>query len=183
MEHEEKFKSAPLNKATPKLEKLTRPKIGIMLEVPAVIFQLEELALRVDFFSVGSNDLTQYLLAVDRNNVQVANLHDVYHPSVLRALNTIAEQSAKFLVPLSLCGELAGEPAGALLLLAMGFDKLSMNGHNIARIKWVIRHVDYKRAKVILAHTLKLTTAKQVHSYLNEQLEQLGLGGFIRAGM
>ncbi len=182
-EHEERFKGALPNNVTPKLEKLTRPKIGIMLEVPAVIFQLEELALRVDFFSVGSNDLTQYLLAVDRNNVQVASLHDVYHPSVLRALNTIAEQSAKFLVPLSLCGELAGEPAGALLLLAMGFDKLSMNGHNIARIKWVIRHVDYKRAKVILAHTLKLATAKQVHSYLNEQLEQLGLGGFIRAGM
>jgi len=162
---------------------LPRPKIGIMLEVPSVIFQLEELAHRVDFFSVGSNDLTQYLLAVDRNNAQVASLHDAYHPAVLRALNAIAEQSAKYLVPLSLCGELAGEPAGALLLLAMGFDKLSMNGHNIARIKWVIRHVDFKRTKVILSHTLKLTTAKQVHSYLNEQLEQLGLGGFIRAGM
>ena len=166
-----------------KVAKLTRPKIGIMLEVPSVIFQLEELALRVDFFSVGSNDLTQYLLAVDRNNVQVANLHDAYHPAVLRALNSIAEQSAKYLVPLSLCGELAGEPAGALLLLAMGFDKLSMNGHNIARIKWVIRHVDYQRTKIILAHALKLTTAKQVHSYLNGQLEQLGLGGFIRAGL
>jgi phosphotransferase system enzyme I (PtsP) len=162
---------------------LARPKIGIMLEVPSVIFQLEELAQRVDFFSVGSNDLTQYLLAVDRNNAQVASLHDAYHPSVLRALNTIAEQSAKHLVPLSLCGELAGEPAGAILLLAMGFDKLSMNGHNIARIKWVIRHTDFQRAKIILSHALKLTTAKQVHSYLNEQLELLGLGGFIRAGM
>jgi phosphotransferase system enzyme I (PtsP) len=165
------------------LVQLPRPKIGIMLEVPSVIFQLEELAQRVDFFSVGSNDLTQYLLAVDRNNAQVASLHDAYHPAVLRALNTIAKQSVKFKVPLSLCGELAGEPAGAILLLAMGFDKLSMNGHNIARIKWVIRHVDFTRAKIILSHTLKLTTAKQVHSYLNEQLEQLDLGGFIRAGM
>lgn len=163
--------------------KLPRPKIGIMLEVPSVIFQIEELAQRVDFFSVGSNDLTQYLLAVDRNNVQVASLHDAYHPAVLRALNYIAEQSAKYSVPLSLCGELSGQPAGALLLLAMGFDKLSMNGHNIARIKWVIRHVDFKEAKLILSHTLKLSTAKQVHSYLNEQLELLGLGGFTRAGM
>lgn len=165
------------------LVQLPRPKIGIMLEVPSVIFQLEELAQRVDFFSVGSNDLTQYLLAVDRNNAQVASLHDAYHPAVLRALNTIAKQSVEFKVPLSLCGELAGEPAGAILLLAMGFDKLSMNGHNIARIKWVIRHVDFTRAKIILSHTLKLTTAKQVHSYLNEQLEQLDLGGFIRAGL
>jgi phosphotransferase system enzyme I (PtsP) len=165
------------------VKELPRPKIGIMLEVPSVIFQLEELAQRVDFFSVGSNDLTQYLLAVDRNNAQVAELHDAYHPAVLRALYTIAKQSKKYSIPLSLCGELAGEPAGALLLLAMGFDKLSMNGHNIARIKWVIRHIDFQGAEIILSHTLKLITAKQVHTYLNEQLEQLGLGGFIRAGL
>ncbi|MEY8213134.1 MAG: phosphoenolpyruvate--protein phosphotransferase, partial [Colwellia sp.] len=176
-------KITPLAHKLTQPQQLTLPKIGIMLEVPSVIFQLEELAQRVDFFSVGSNDLTQYLLAVDRNNAQVANLHDAYHPAVLRALNQIAEQSTKYSVPLSLCGELAGEPAGAVLLLAMGFDKLSMNGHNIARIKWVIRHVNFHRAKIILAHTLKLTTTKDVHSYLNEQLEQLGLGGFIRAGL
>jgi phosphotransferase system enzyme I (PtsP) len=162
---------------------LPRPKIGIMLEVPSVLFQLKELAEKVDFFSVGSNDLTQYLLAVDRNNARVANLYDAFHPAVLRALNVIAKESSKYLVPLSLCGELASEPAGALLLLAMGYDKLSMNPHNVARIKWVIRHVEFQRSKVILSHVLAFSTAKQVHSYLNEQLEQLGLGGFIRAGM
>jgi phosphotransferase system enzyme I (PtsP) len=163
--------------------KLPRPKIGIMIEVPGIIYQLPELASKVDFFSVGSNDLTQYLLAVDRNNSRVANLYDSYHPSVLRALSHIAEQSAKFQVPLSLCGELASEPAGALLLLAMGYEKLSMNPHNIAKIKWVIRHVDFQQVKVMLAHTLTLSTSKQVHSYLNEQLEYFGLGGFVRAGM
>ena len=166
-----------------KTDQILRPKIGIMLEVPAVIFQLEALAQRVDFFSVGSNDLTQYLLAVDRNNAQVASLHDAFHPAVLCALHSIAKQSAQHSVPLSLCGELAGVPAGAILLVAMGYDKLSMNGHNIARIKWVIRHINFTRAQTILSHTLKLTTAKQVHSYLNEQLEQLGLGAFIRAGL
>lgn len=164
-------------------QRIVKPRIGIMLEVPGVIYQLKELAQRVDFFSVGSNDLTQYLLAVDRNNARVANIYDYYHPAVLRALNTIAEESHKYLVPLSLCGELASEPAGALLLLAMGYDKLSMNSYNIARVKWVIRHVKMQRAKVMLSHALTLTTAKQVHNYLNEQLEQLGLGGFIRAGM
>lgn len=164
-------------------EILHRPRVGVMLEVPSVIFQLKELAQRVDFFSVGSNDLTQYLLAVDRNNSRVATLYDSYHPAVLRALNLIAQESIKYLVPLSLCGELASEPAGALLLLAMGYDKLSMNPHNVARIKWVIRHIDYQRSKIILAHVLAFTTSKQVHSYLNEQLELLGLGGFVRAGM
>jgi phosphotransferase system enzyme I (PtsP) len=164
-------------------EKLPRPKIGIMIEVPGIIYQLPELACKVDFFSVGSNDLTQYLLAVDRNNARVAGLYDAYHPAVLRALNQIAKQSAKSLTPLSLCGELASEPAGALLLLAMGYGKLSMNPHNITKIKWVIRHIDFPQVKTMLAHVLTLPTSKQVHSYLNEQLEQFGLGGFVRAGM
>ena len=161
---------------------LVRPKVGIMLEVPSVLFQMEALAKRVDFFSVGSNDLTQYLLAVDRNNSQVANLYDAFHPAVLNALNSLAKQAAQYLTPISLCGELAAQPAGAILLLAMGYDKLSMNGHNVPRIKWVIRHVSFEQAQSILDKTLVLTTAKQVHSYLNEQLEALGLGGFIRAG-
>ncbi|WP_068545755.1 phosphoenolpyruvate--protein phosphotransferase [Thalassotalea crassostreae] len=163
-------------------EPISKPKVGIMLEVPSVIFQLSELAKKVDFFSVGSNDLTQYLLAVDRNNSRVASLYDSYHPAVLRALNLIAETAQADLIELSLCGELASEPGGALLLLAMGYDKLSMNAQNIPKIKWVLRHIDYKQAKLILSHCLMLKTAKQVHNYLNEQLELLGLGGFVRAG-
>lgn len=162
---------------------LVKPKIGIMIEVPSAIFLIKELASRVDFFSVGSNDLTQYLLAVDRNNARVANLFDSYHPAVLRALNLIAQESKLYKVPLSLCGELASEPAGALLLLAMGYDKLSMNPHNLARIKWVIRHIDFEQAKIVLNHALTLESPAQVRSYINEQLEQFGLGGFVRAGM
>ena len=162
---------------------LARPKIGIMLEVPSVIFQLKELSERVDFFSVGSNDLTQYLLAVDRNNARVSNLYDAFHPAVLRAINNIAQESTKYNIPISLCGELASEPAGALLLLAMGYDKLSMNPHNIARIKWIIRHINYQQSKDILSKALSLSTAREVHHYLNKQLEALGLGGFVRAGM
>ncbi len=163
--------------------KIAKPKIGIMLEVPAVIFQLDKLAERVDFFSVGSNDLTQYLLAVDRNNARVASLYDSYNPAVLNALNMIAQQAKQHSITLSLCGELAGDPAGAILLLAMGYDKLSMNPHNIARIKWIIRHISRQQAQTILTHVLSLNTAKQVHSYLKEQLDQLGFGGFIRAGL
>lgn len=164
-------------------KKLPRPKIGIMIEVPGIIYQLPELASKVDFFSVGSNDLTQYLLAVDRNNARVSSLYNAYHPAVLRALNHIAQQALQSSVPLSLCGELASEPAGALLLLAMGYDKLSMNPHNIAKIKWAIRHVEYQQVTIMLAHVLTLSTSKQVHRYVNEQLEQFGLGGFVRAGM
>jgi phosphotransferase system enzyme I (PtsP) len=163
--------------------KVPRPKVGMMIEVPSVIFQLPEFAKRVDFFSVGSNDLTQYLLAVDRNNARVASLYNAFHPAVLRSLNYIAQQSTKLMVPLSLCGELASVPGGAILLLAMGYNKLSMNSHNIARIKWVIRHITMQRAKVILSHVLTLSTTEQIHQYLNDQLEKLNLGGFVRAGM
>ncbi|NMP14866.1 phosphoenolpyruvate--protein phosphotransferase [Thalassotalea sp. Y01] len=161
---------------------VAKPKIGIMIEVPSVIFQLKELAEKVDFFSVGSNDLTQYLLAVDRNNARVSVLYDTYHPAVLRALNHIAEQAQLSLIELSLCGELASDPGGALLLMAMGYDKLSMSSHNIPKIKWAIRNVSYEQSQQILTQCLMYNTPDEVHNYLNDQLELLGLGGFVRAG-
>ncbi len=164
-------------------ENILKPKIGIMIEVPSAIFLINELSTKVDFFSVGSNDLTQYLLAVDRNNSRVAHLYDSYHPSVVRALNEIALQAKRNNVPLSLCGELAGDAIGAVLLVAMGFDKLSMNPHNVGRIKWIIRHISMEHAQEMLAHVLRLDSAKDIKNYLNEQLENLGLGGFVRAGM
>lgn len=162
-------------------ETLTRPKIGVMIEVPSVIFQLEDLADKVDFFSVGSNDLTQYLLAVDRNNSRVASLYDFYHPAVLRALQYIAQISHKRNMPLSICGELANEATGALLLMAMGYKKLSMSAHSIAKVKWVIRHVEYQQLQKILANVLSLKNTMSVHSYMHEQLVELGLGDFVHA--
>ncbi|WP_394175062.1 phosphoenolpyruvate--protein phosphotransferase [Thalassotalea litorea] len=161
---------------------ISMPKVGVMLEVPSMIFQISQLVERVDFISVGSNDLTQYLLAVDRNNERVASLYDAFHPAVLRALNYIAKQSREKRVSLCLCGELAAEPGGAILLLAMGYDKLSMNSFNIPRIKWVIRHISAHHARHMLETCLQLETAVAVRQYINQQLEQLGFGGFIRAG-
>ncbi len=160
---------------------LERPKVGVMIEVPGIIFQLEDLADKVDFFSVGSNDLTQYLLAVDRNNSRVASLYDFYHPAVLRALHHIAQKSQHRDVPLSICGELANEPTGALLLIAMGYQNLSMSAHSLAKVKWVIRHVDYQQLKQILVRVLSFTNTSDVHSYMHEQLVQLGLGDFVHA--
>ena len=160
---------------------LERPKVGVMIEVPGIIFQLEDLAAKVDFFSVGSNDLTQYLLAVDRNNSRVASLYDFYHLAVLRALNNIAQKSHEKRVPLSICGELANEPTGALLLIAMGYKNLSMSAHSLAKVKWVIRHVKYHELTKILAQVLSLTNTQEVHSYMHEQLVKLGLGDFVHA--
>ena len=106
---------------------LKMPKIGLMVEVPAAVYQAYEMAKRVDFLSVGSNDLIQYLLAVDRNNPHVAATYNGFHPAVLRALQQAVKGSHKAGKPISICGELASDPLMVILLLAMEFDALSMS--------------------------------------------------------
>lgn len=158
------------------------PRIGIMIEVPAAVYQAHELAKRVDFISVGSNDLTQYLLAVDRNNERVANRYDSLHPAVLRALSQVAKAVRKVNRPLSICGELAADPLAAVLLMAMGFDSLSMNARSLPRIKWVVRHVSLVQAKLLLSEVLLMDDAREVHEHMETALDTWGLGGMIRAG-
>ncbi|RDV27954.1 phosphoenolpyruvate-protein phosphotransferase PtsP [Alteromonas aestuariivivens] len=163
-------------------EQLNKPKLGIMLEVPSVLYQLPQLAQQVDFFSVGSNDLTQYLLAVDRNNTRVASLYNCYHPAVLCALQDIVRQSDAHKIPVTVCGEIAGEPGGAILLMGMGYRRLSMNAYNLRKINWVIRNVSMAESRELLASTLTAHTHEQVYVHLNHYLERKGLGGLIRAG-
>ena len=114
------------------------PQIGVMVEVPSAVYQARALAKRVDFLSVGSNDLTQYLLAVDRNNARVSTLYDALHPAVLRALIQIVEGGHQEGKHVSICGEMAGDPVCSLLLVAMGFDSLSMNASSVGRVRWLI---------------------------------------------
>lgn len=161
---------------------LFRPKIGVMLEVPAVIYQMSQLAKIVDFFSVGSNDLTQYLLAVDRNNARVADLYDSYHPAVLTALHSLAKQANELEIPITLCGELAGEPGGIILLMAMGYRKLSMNSHSLLKIKWVVRSVSLHHCEQLLEKVLVMSSPQDVRQAVNSYLETVGLGGLVRAG-
>ncbi|NMH60341.1 phosphoenolpyruvate--protein phosphotransferase [Alteromonas ponticola] len=161
---------------------LHKPLIGIMLEVPSVLYQLPQLARQVDFFSVGSNDLTQYLLAVDRNNSRVANLYNCYHPAVLSALYDIVKQADHHNIPVTVCGEIAGEPGGAILLMGMGYRKLSMNAYNLRKVNWLIRNVTLKESKRLLSCALTTTSHEEVFQHINEFLEHKGLGGLIRAG-
>ncbi|WP_125783602.1 phosphoenolpyruvate--protein phosphotransferase [Pseudoalteromonas rubra] len=154
---------------------IDKPDIGVMLEVPSSIFLLPEWADKVDFCSVGSNDLTQYLLAVDRANAQVAELFEPYHPSVLRVLKKIADDCQQLELPFSLCGELGGEPEGAILLVAMGFRRLSMNISSLNKIKWTLRRLAVKDMEALLAQCLAASSAKQVHRLLREFLIAQGL--------
>ena len=114
--------------------KITKPQIGIMVEVPSVLHQIDEFSELVDFFSVGSNDLTQYLLAVDRNNPRVANVYSHLHPAILRALTRLVEDCHRNNKPISICGEMAGDPLSAVLM-AMGFNTPSMSSSNILRVR------------------------------------------------
>lgn len=159
-----------------------RPPLGVMIEVPSAVYQTEVIAKRVDFLSVGTNDLTQYLLAVDRNNDRVAKLYDGLHIAVLRALMQVVEGAHRHGKPVSVCGELAGDPAAVLLLLGMGIDSLSMSTASLPRIKWVIRSVTQASARRLLVQALELENPAAIRALLNDALEAAGLGGLTRAG-
>jgi len=161
---------------------ITFPPVGVMIEVPAAVYQIRAIVERVDFVSVGSNDLTQYLLAVDRNNSRVARLYDALHPSVLHALSSIVEETHKVNKTVSICGEMASDPVAVILLLAMGFDALSMSSVSLPRVKWVVRKFSMSHAKQLLDEVLKMNHAKQIRQRLEGVLAQAGLGGLIRAG-
>ena len=161
---------------------IPRPKIGIMIEVPSMIFLIPQVARSVDFISVGSNDLTQYLLAVDRNNTRVANLYDSLHPSVLQALYHISAEARRHNLPLSLCGEMAGDPMCVALLTGMGFRHLSMNGKNVPRVKYLLRHLDCDETEQLTAQVLQASTASEVRYQVVVFMERRGLGGLIRGG-
>lgn len=155
------------------------PPVGVMIEIPAAVYQTKELARQVDFLSVGSNDLTQYLLAVDRNNPRVADLYDYLHPAVLQALQTVVRDAHAEGKPVSICGEMAGDPAAAVLLMAMGFDSLSMNATNLPKVKWMLRQINLSKAKDLLAELMTIDNPQVIHSSLQLALKNLGLARMI----
>lgn len=155
------------------------PPIGLMIEIPAAVYQTRELARQVDFLSVGSNDLTQYLLAVDRNNPRVADLYDFLHPAVLQALQKVVHDAHLEGKPVSICGEMAGDPAAAVLLLAMGFDSLSMNATNLPKVKWLLRQITQSKAKELLGQVMTMDNPHLIYSTLHLALRNLGLGRVI----
>ncbi|MBA2654302.1 MAG: phosphoenolpyruvate--protein phosphotransferase [Gammaproteobacteria bacterium] len=163
-------------------EQIRMPSMGVMVEVPSAVYQARELAKRVDFLSVGSNDLIQYLLAVDRNNVRVANLYDALHPAVLKALIQVVEGGHQEGKQVSICGEMAGDPVTVILLLAMGFDTLSMSAARLPRMKWVIRKFTMARAIKLLDEVLAMDDPIEIRCHLELAIEEAGLGGLIRAG-
>jgi phosphotransferase system, enzyme I, PtsP len=158
------------------------PGVGVMIEVPSAVYLTAELARKVDFLSVGTNDLAQYLLAVDRNNARVASLYQSLHPAVLRAILQVVEGAHMVGKPVSICGEMASDPASVLLLLGMGVDSLSVSVAALPKVKWVIRSFSRQQMKTLFQDALLMQDPILIREALNEVLTAQGLGALVRPG-
>ena len=161
---------------------IPKPRIGVMLEVPSMVFMLPQLANRIDFISVGTNDLTQYILAVDRNNTRVASIYDSLHPAIIRALAMIAREAEQYGIDLRLCGEMAGDSMCVAILIGLGYRHLSMNGRAVARVKYLLRHIDINDARELAERSLEAQLAAEVRHQVAAFMERRGMGGLIRGG-
>lgn len=147
-------------------------KTGIMIETPAAVMVAPLLAREVDFFSLGTNDLIQYCLAVDRGNEHVAYLYEPLHPAILRALKQVCDAAHAAGIEVSLCGEMAGEPMYLAVLLGLGLKELSMNHPCIPRVKRVLRNLSCGEAEKLVTRLMEFPTGKEVSSYLDREMRR-----------
>ena len=150
---------------------LSRPKTGIMVEVPAAISLLPLWAPRLDFISIGSNDLSQYLLALDRNNARVSAAYDPIHPAVLHEIARIVNTAKALKLPVSLCGEMASDPVAAVLLIGLGIRTLSMSAAKLPRIKWLIRNLALSQAQSLAQKALTLDSGDRIRQCVEARLD------------
>ncbi len=146
--------------------------VGIMIEVPSTAILADQFAKEVDFFSIGTNDLAQFTLAVDRGNEQVARLHTPYHPAVIYLIQRTVEAAHKAGIDVSLCGEFAGYPTAALLLLGLGLDEISMSPVRIPEIKKLIRATTQREADELTKRVLQSTSSREVHDKLLRKMKK-----------
>ncbi len=150
-------------------------KRGVMIEIPSAALTADLIVSEVDFFSIGTNDLCQYTLAVDRMNEKVSYLYQPFHPGVLRLIKNVIDVSHKAGKFTGMCGEMAGEPGAALLLAGLGIDELSMSASSMLLVKKIIRGVAQKDAERIADHVMTLGSAEEIRAYCEGALKELKL--------
>ncbi|MSS19348.1 phosphoenolpyruvate--protein phosphotransferase [Pseudoramibacter porci] len=150
--------------------------VGIMVEIPSAAITADIIADEVSFFSIGTNDLCQYTLAVDRMNQNVSYLYDPLHPAILRLVQNVITQShnkpGKFT---GMCGEMAGDPVAALILLGLGLDEFSMSASSIPQVKKIIRSVSFEQAKAVADKAMTMQTGGEIRQYVQDKLKELGI--------
>jgi phosphotransferase system enzyme I (PtsP) len=149
--------------------------VGIMVEVPSAVWLAPRLAREVDFFSIGTNDLIQYLLAADRNNPKVAHLYEAFHPAVISAISEVVNVARAADKEVGICGEMASDPLATLLLVGMGLDELSLSPLFIPVVRRLVREVDFQTARLIARETLQMASVQEIKGYLVERYRDLGL--------
>ncbi len=147
--------------------------VGMMVEVPAAVVMLDRFVREVDFLSIGTNDLAQYTLAVDRSNEYVADLYQSSDPAVLRLIKRCVEVAGQEEVPLAVCGEMSSNPGRALLLLGLGVRSLSVPPSALPQVKKAIRSVSIEQCRKIANRVMKLEAARDVDLYLLDRLGAL----------
>lgn len=149
--------------------------VGIMVEVPSAVWLAPRLAPEVDFFSIGTNDLIQYLLAADRNNPKVAHLYEAFHPAVISAISEVVNVARAADKEVGICGEMASDPLATLLLVGMGFDELSLSPLFIPVVRKALREVNYQTARQVAREVLQMASVQEIKGYLVERYRDLGL--------
>jgi phosphotransferase system enzyme I (PtsI) len=147
--------------------------VGAMIEVPSAAMTADILAKEADFFSIGTNDLIQYSLAVDRANEKVAYLYDPAHPAVLRLIKSIIDAGHAADINVGMCGEMAGEPALAVILIGLGLDEFSMPAQVIPELKYIVRSLTLKQAQELAQEAMKLSTGKEVEEFAQLALKKI----------
>ena len=147
--------------------------VGVMVEVPSAAMTADILAREADFFSIGTNDLIQYSLAVDRSNEKVAYLYDPAHPAILRLIKSIIDAAHQAKIKVAMCGEMAGEPSLALILLGLGLDEFSLPPQVIPELKYIIRAIGFKAAQELAAQAMQLSTGKEVEEFSQNRLAEI----------
>ncbi|MFN3821231.1 MAG: phosphoenolpyruvate--protein phosphotransferase [bacterium] len=145
--------------------------LGIMVEIPSAAIMAEELAKEVSFFSIGTNDLTQFLLAVDRGNPKVAERFQPFHPALLRLIRDIAQSAHQIGIEVGICGEMAANPTATKLLVGLDIDELSVSPVALPEIKKLIRSISYREARKMAEEALQCTTAKELHTFCWEAMK------------
>lgn len=150
---------------------IKEPEIGIMIEIPSAVLIADELAKECNFFSIGTNDLIQYSLAVDRNNEHIAHLYEPAHPAILRMLRMIVSSAIKANIPCSICGEMASDPLFTEFLIGLGLDILSMSSVSIPQIRALITKINYLEAVGFSEKVLECSSSKEVRTILKERIQ------------
>jgi phosphotransferase system enzyme I (PtsI) len=148
-------------------------KMGIMIEIPSAVAMADVLARHVDFFSIGTNDLIQYALGIDRINEHVAYMYQPFHPAILRMIQKVVHAAKDAGIGVSLCGQMAGDPMCVSILLGLGIKELSMNARAIPLIKMIIRSLSIKEARADFENVMQLNTAREVRDFISERMKTL----------